>query len=293
MAAAKDQPLRTPPPESRSRNQLEPSVSNEDIVGDCLTSGSGLPSGATAPTTPAAHSTPMFDDFAKDGYTPLDRLTMFDVLENLALPQRLESLQNTFQENAERLRRRRAELASKAAKQKDNIVGEWKKRVPQSEEQLDQYRRRIRNSVDRLNRRWNDSKNVTVKEKISFVTAIMNILISGYLIGGRPEYFHYWYTAQLMSVSSSIHVKIGRSLTFDNRYFMPIRWYNYHKIGFHYFLADLCYYVNFLLILSIWFFPQSKRLFISVYCLAFGNNAVAIVMWRNSLVLHSFDKVNS
>lgn len=77
------------------------------------------------------------------------------------------------------------------------------------------------------------------------------------------------------------------------RYFMPVRWYNYHKIGFHYFLADLCYFVNFLMILSIWFFPQSKRLFISTYCLAFGNNAVAIAMWRNSLVFHSLDKVTS
>lgn len=76
-------------------------------------------------------------------------------------------------------------------------------------------------------------------------------------------------------------------------YFMPIRWYKYHKIGFHYFLADLCYFVNMLLILSIWFFPQSKRLLISTFCLAFGNNAVAIAMWRNSLVFHSLDKVTS
>ena len=74
---------------------------------------------------------------------------------------------------------------------------------------------------------------------------------------------------------------------------MPVRYYNYHAIGFHYFLADLCYFVNLLLILSIWFFPQSKRLFISTYCLAFGNNAVAIAMWRNSLVFHSLDKVTS
>ena len=74
---------------------------------------------------------------------------------------------------------------------------------------------------------------------------------------------------------------------------MPVRWYKYHKTGYHYFLADLCYFVNLLLVLSIWFFPQSKRLFISTWCLAFGNNAVAIAMWRNSLVFHSLDKVTS
>jgi hypothetical protein len=76
-------------------------------------------------------------------------------------------------------------------------------------------------------------------------------------------------------------------------YFLPLRWFNYHKTGFHYFLADLCYFVNMLLVLSIWFFPQSKRLLISTYCLAFGNNAVAIVMWRNSLVFHSLDKTTT
>lgn len=72
---------------------------------------------------------------------------------------------------------------------------------------------------------------------------------------------------------------------------MPLRWYTYQKRGYHYFLADLCYFVNGLVMMSIWMFPQSKRLFISTYCLAFGNNAVAIAMWRNSMVFHSLDKV--
>lgn len=72
---------------------------------------------------------------------------------------------------------------------------------------------------------------------------------------------------------------------------MPIRFYTYKQRGFHYFLADLCYFVNLLLLLSIWVFPNSKRLFISTYCLAMGNNAIAIAMWRNSLVFHSLDKV--
>lgn len=74
---------------------------------------------------------------------------------------------------------------------------------------------------------------------------------------------------------------------------MPLRYYTYHKKGYHYFLADLCYFVNIMLLLSIWVFPNSRRLFIATYCLAFGNNAVAIAMWRNSLVFHSLDKVTS
>jgi hypothetical protein len=145
--------------------------------------------------------------------------------------------------------------------------------VPPSDE-LEKYKKRMRSSVDKLGKRWNDTKAVTAREKVSFICGVLNVLISGYLIGGYPQYFHIWYTLQLL-------------------YFMPIRFYSYHKIGYHYFLADLCYAVNFLCSLSIWVFPQSKRLFISSYCLAFGNNAVAIVMWRNSMVFHSFDKVTS
>ena len=81
----------------------------------------------------------------------------------------------------------------------------------------------------------------------------MNIFISGYLIGGYPQYMHIWYTAQLV-------------------YFMPIRFFTYHRRGYHYFLADLCYFTNLLVFLSLWVFPGSKRLFTAAYCLAFGNN---------------------
>lgn len=154
------------------------------------------------------------------------------------------------------------------------MVEEWRRRVPSADEQLERYRKRMKKNVENLSRQWNDTKVITLREKVSFICATINIFISGYLIGAFPEWFHLWYTAQLI-------------------YFMPIRYYTYHRRGYHYFLADLCYFVNFLLFLSLWVFPSSKRMFISAYCLAMGNNAVAIIMWRNSLVFHDFDKVTS
>lgn len=90
----------------------------------------------------------------------------------------------------------------------------------------------------------------------------------------RSDWIHIWYSVQLL-------------------YFMPVRYYTYHKKGYHYFLADLCYFVNLLLMLSLWVFPNSRRLMISAYCLSYGNNAWAIAMWRNSMVFHSLDKVTS
>jgi hypothetical protein len=199
---------------------------------------------------------------------------MLDILDNFALSHQLEKLQKGISAQTEKVRKSRETLGNKSRIARERMVDEWRRRVPSAEEQLDRYRKRMRTSVEKLGARWNDTKAITLREKISFICGVMNIFVSGYLIGGYPEWFHLWYTAQVL-------------------YFMPIRFYTYHRRGYHYFLADLCYFVNFLLVLSIWVFPSSKRLFTAVYCLAFGNNAVAIIMWRNSLVFHSFDKVTS
>ncbi|KKA28027.1 hypothetical protein TD95_005026 [Thielaviopsis punctulata] len=209
-----------------------------------------------------------------EGFPPLDRLTVLDILDSFALPQQLEKLQRGISAQKEKVRRSRQALETRGSHVRERMVEEWRRRVPSADEQLERYRKRMRHSVEKLGNRWNDTKVITLREKISFICGVMNIFISGYLLGGFPQYFHIWYTAQLL-------------------YFMPIRGITYHRRGYHYFLADLCYFVNLLLFLSLWLFPSSKRLFTSAYCLAFGNNAVAIIMWRNSLVFHSFDKVTS
>ncbi|KAK3308921.1 uncharacterized protein B0T15DRAFT_122821 [Chaetomium strumarium] len=235
--------------------------------------------GPTVPKSPGLSRNPSFSGSSSyqedwDPFPPLDRLTVLDILDNFALSQQIEKLQKGISAQTEKVRKSREALGNRSRMARERMVDEWRRRVPSAEEQLDRYRRRMRNSVEKLGARWNDTKAITLREKISFICGVMNIFVSGYLIGGYPEWFHLWYTVQVL-------------------YFMPIRFYTYHKRGYHYFLADLCYFVNALLMLSIWAFPTSKRLFTAVYCLAYGNNAVAIIMWRNSLVFHSFDKVTS
>lgn len=229
--------------------------------------------------SPRASRNPSFSQssaFNEDweGIPPLDRLSMFDLLNNFALPLQFEKLERNIKAGTEKVMKQSDALRSRGNLARDKVVEEWRRRVPTADEQLEKYRKRMKRSVDKLGEQWNDTRSVTVREKVSFIGGVLDIFISGYLIGARPEWFHLWYTAQLA-------------------FFMPIRFYTYKKRGFHYFLADLCYFVNLLLLLSIWVFPNSKRLFISTYCLAFGNNAVAIAMWRNSLVFHSLDKVTS
>ncbi|KAI5867127.1 hypothetical protein GGS23DRAFT_161793 [Durotheca rogersii] len=232
-----------------------------------------------APKSPRISRNPSFSGSSSyhedwDSYPPLDRLTVLDLLDNFALPQQLEKLQKGISAQTEKVRKSRAALRNRGQVAKDRMVEEWRRRVPSAEEQLDRYRKRMKQSVEKLGRQWNGTKVITLREKVSFIGGVMNIFVSGYLIGAYPQCFHLWYLAQLI-------------------YFMPIRFYTYRRRGYHYFLADLCYFVNLLLFLSLWVFPSSKRFFIAAFCLAFGNNAVAIIMWRNSLVFHDFDKVTS
>ena len=223
---------------------------------------------------PSFSSTGSYQDDWDASFPPLDRLTVLDLLDNFALPQQLEKLQKGISAQTDKVRRSREALRSKTHLARERMVERWRRRVPSAEEQLDRYRKRMRQRVEKLGRQWNDTKVISLREKVSFICGVMNIFISGYLLGGHPQLFHLWYTAQLV-------------------YFMPIRIYIYRRRGYHYFLLDLCYFVNLLLALSIWVFPSSKRLFMAAFCLAFGNNAVAIIMWRNSLVFHSFDKVTT
>lgn len=287
MAETSNQPMSTSA--SRSDNghtDSDPILTPDDTASPPLSASSPDDGAALSETpilgpisSPKLSRNPSFSGSSSyqedwEALPPLDRMTVLDLLDNFALPQQLEKIQKGISAQTEKVRKSRDALKSKSHQARERMVEQWRRRVPSAEEQLDKYRSRMKKNVDRLGRQWNDTKIITAREKVSFIFGVMNIFISGYLIGAYPEYFHFWYTAQLL-------------------YFMPIRFYTYHKRGYHYFLADLCYFVNFLLLLAIWAFPSSKRMFISAFCLAFGNNAVAIIMWRNSLVFHSFDKVTS
>ncbi|KAF1815776.1 hypothetical protein P152DRAFT_390260 [Eremomyces bilateralis CBS 781.70] len=228
---------------------------------------------SSTPPSPGLSRTGSTSAFGEDYFPPVERLTVFDIIENLALPQRLQSSFEVLTPH-ELGRRSQARFKTTGLIARDK-VDEWRKRIPgTAPDELERYRRRMRDQVERLSRRWNDSKTITMREKVSFIGAVLNIFMSGYLLGAWPEWFHVWYTVQLV-------------------YYLPIRFYTYRKREFHYFLVDLCYFVNLLVVFSIWVFPNSRRLMISTFCLAFGNNAIAIAMWRNSLVFHSLEKVTT
>ncbi|CCF59876.1 hypothetical protein KAFR_0I00950 [Kazachstania africana CBS 2517] len=117
-------------------------------------------------------------------------------------------------------------------------------------------------------------KHTTKLEKLFYPFTLSNIFLIGFIMGKFPEWFHIYYTVLLCIL-------------------MPIRFYTYYKAKNHYFMADLCYFVNFMCLLFIWVFPNANNLFQSCFALTFGSLSFAVITWRNSLVLHSIDKTTS
>lgn len=133
---------------------------------------------------------------------------------------------------------------------------------------------RVNARLSRFDKRIHENLGSSNTEKAFYALAVFLIACSGFVIGKYPTYFHVLHTVMFCML-------------------MPIRFYTYFKQLFQFYLADLCYYVNILLMMFIWWFPHSKSLFILVFSLAMGTLLFAVITWRNSLVLHSIEKTTS
>lgn len=158
---------------------------------------------------------------------------------------------------------------------RDNVV---KNRVEPLQgkvnKEFDRVKMRFTKQLDRAQQRWHAPKAASMREKLAFVLGVGNVFVTAFLMGGYPEYVHLSYTIQIL-------------------FWLPWRYFTYQKRGMHYFIADLCYWVNFLTVIFLWLAPWSEHLMVACYYMAFGSLAWAIIAWRNSLVFHSVDKVTS
>lgn len=188
--------------------------------------------------------------------------SFFDLLDSIGnFGPRIESINRKVLQRSKSLR--------------DSVV---KKRVEPLQgkvnKEFDRVKARFTKQLDRAQQRWNEPKAASTREKLAFVLGVGNVFVTAFLIGGYPEYVHLSYTLQIL-------------------FWMPWRYFTYHKRGMHYFIADLCYWVNFLTLIFLWIAPWSAHLMAACFYLSFGSLAWAIVAWRNSLVFHSVDKVTS
>lgn len=142
--------------------------------------------------------------------------------------------------------------------------------------QLEEFKKKILHKLQSIDKPLQSIffHNSSSLEKSFYPFTLFNIFVIGFILGKFPHYFHVYYTVMLIIL-------------------MPIRIYTYYKTNNHYFLADLCYFVNLMCLGFIWIWPMSVHLYQTCFAFTFGSLSFAVITWRNSLVLHSVDKITS
>ncbi|XP_040571925.1 uncharacterized protein [Lepeophtheirus salmonis] len=119
-----------------------------------------------------------------------------------------------------------------------------------------------------------ETPQVKMLDKVSFTLGVLIICLTQWVIHRMPSVFPYYFSGLL-------------SFLFVSRYM------SYKKEKYHMFLLDFCYFLNISTMIQALFFPLSETWFKINYVLSHGPILMAIVVWQNSLVFHSIDKVTS
>lgn len=115
---------------------------------------------------------------------------------------------------------------------------------------------------------------IRAADKVSFTLGVVGLLVTQFVATEHPTLFHVYYLATAPFI-------------------FTLRAYQYFVIKYHYFLIDFCYYANAAHVWQILARPRSARFFKTTFAYANGPILWAIPLWRNSLVFHSHDKVQS
>ncbi|KAI8078202.1 uncharacterized protein B0P05DRAFT_542921 [Gilbertella persicaria] len=190
----------------------------------------------------------------------------FDMIEMLSVA--LDQITNQIEE-------KQREFISKSSQWTNKTRDSIKTQTKKLEDQRSRIQERLVQQYHKIDKRMNrDAKTVQLRDKISFVVGVGNACVAPALALRYPSLIPSYYSVEL------IILLVLRTVIYRSK-----RW--------HYFIFDLCYFVNAMTMLFLWLYPNSLGLFYASYFLTNGPVAWAIITWRNSLVFHSLDKVTS
>jgi len=115
---------------------------------------------------------------------------------------------------------------------------------------------------------------VKLVDKLSFTFGVICIVLTEFLALRQPTYFIQFYLLLM-------------TLLLANRYL------EYSALNEHLFMLDFCYFMNVSVIIQTSLFPSYLLWYKANYVLCMGVLMMAIVVWQNSLVFHSLDKLTS
>eukprot|EP00930_Biecheleria_cincta_P036229 TRINITY_DN24857_c0_g2_i1.p1 TRINITY_DN24857_c0_g2~~TRINITY_DN24857_c0_g2_i1.p1 ORF type:complete len:496 (+),score=76.48 TRINITY_DN24857_c0_g2_i1:24-1511(+) len=131
----------------------------------------------------------------------------------------------------------------------------------------------IQANLENLMSRARRAKMRQFRHMVCFCCSMTDLVVSALWLGASPLTFYQYHTFKALLLIC-----------------LRAIWYRW--LGHHYFLFDLCYICNGLLILYLWVFPTSEWLCQAV-CGFFGVLLISIPLFRNSFVPHSLDRVTS
>lgn len=136
-------------------------------------------------------------------------------------------------------------------------------------QQVDDMKSNLENLISKVRR----AKMRQMRHMVCFCCSMVDLVVSAYWLGASPLTFYQYHSFKALLL-------IG----------LRAIWYRW--IGDHYFLFDLCYVCNGLVILYLWVFPKSEWL-CQAFCGFFGVLLISIPLFRNSFVPHSLDRITS
>jgi hypothetical protein len=139
---------------------------------------------------------------------------------------------------------------------------------------IEPKKNKLKIKIEELIHKYQSAKLIRTLDKLSFVFSLARILLEAFILGRFPCYFPIYYSIALVTV-----------VFFRFVYYRYMRW--------HYFLLDFCYWANLSIIYYLWVRPDSEFLFIATYAFSLGPLLIAVPIFRNSMVLHSLDKLTS
>lgn len=110
-------------------------------------------------------------------------------------------------------------------------------------------------------------------DKFSFVLGVVLFGSFAYLLGSMPNYGFYNFYSLLVPTM------------------ITIRYFNYVKKKWHYFMIDFCYFGTATVYLFINLFPKSAIMYRLAFLYANGALAVATAAFSNALIFHQFDRL--
>jgi hypothetical protein len=144
----------------------------------------------------------------------------------------------------------------------------WKEKIKAHKDSF------IREQRSKLMKKLYAQKTLRLRDKVSFVLGVSYIWCTTIMLAKFPSWMPHYHICTTVPL-------------------IVLRWFIYKSKKWHYFLADLCYFVNLFMIFYHFAFPSSRFLFSAIFTLANGPVAWAIYAWRNALVFHSLDKMTS